>query len=130
MGNISTFEWPPKPSYASSGFAATEEFVLPWFGFLNMLNLLLVEGNCRFMLWEPFRGVRPKLHDLIFRYGDAGSDFCCALDAGDIRAPNCKEDTVSIICDICTVILRLCRQEVNQESKKRYKIWFWNKKWP
>lgn len=29
MGNISTFEWPPKPSYASSGFAATEEFGLP-----------------------------------------------------------------------------------------------------
>lgn len=92
-GNSSNLEWPPKPSYVSSGLASTEELSFVWWAFLNMLNLLLPEDNFRFMLWEPFRGVRPKLHDLIFRYGDSGSDVSCALDPGDSSVPNCKEDS-------------------------------------
>lgn len=95
-GNISALEWPPKPSYASSGLAAAEELSLVRFGFLNMLNLSLPDGNCRFILREPFRGVRPKLQDLIFRYGDAGSDCCCGLASGDSRLPNWK-DTIGIL---------------------------------
>ena len=97
-GNASILEWPPKPSYAASGFTATEEAILVWFGLLNMLNLLLAEGRLWVTLWEPFSGVRPKLHDLMFRYGDCGSDWPYALDSGDSRLPNCKEN-ISIFCE-------------------------------
>lgn len=96
IGNSSTLEWPPKPSYASLGLAAIEDPGFVWWGFLNMLNLLLPEDNCRLILWEPFRAVRPKLQDLTFRCGDAGLDFCCAFDFGDSRVPTCKEDTMNI----------------------------------
>jgi hypothetical protein len=37
-GNLSTLEWPPKPSYDAAGLVATEEAFNVQDGLLNMLN--------------------------------------------------------------------------------------------